>query len=79
MNIHESQFASRLVLMLLVILCMSGCAYKKLKPWQRDVLAQEKAQLVPDVLESEADSHIYFSKEAANGGEGFGGGGCGCN
>lgn len=72
----------RILLLVLFVLGFSlntGCAYKKLKPWHRDVLAQEKAQLVPDILEIEADNHIYFSKEAASGGEGFGGGGCGCN
>ena len=70
---------SLLVLILVLLLSLGGCGFKKLKPWHRDLLAQDKAQLVPDVLESEADSHIYFSKEAASGGEGFGGGGCGCN
>ena len=68
-----------LVIILLIVSLLSGCGFKRLKPWHRDLLAQEKAQLVPDALENEADSHIYFSKEAASGGEGFGGGGCGCN
>jgi hypothetical protein len=36
-------------------------------------------QIVSDPLESSADDHIYFSKEASSGGQGFGGGGCGCN
>jgi hypothetical protein len=30
-------------------------------------------------LETALDDHIYFSKEAASGGGGFSGGGCGCN
>ncbi len=58
---------------------LSGCAYEKIKPWHRDVLSKEMAQLVPDPLENESDEHIYFSKEAAKGGQGVGGGGCGCN
>ena len=61
------------------ILFCSACAYEKVKPWHRNVLAQDMAQLVPDSLENEADEHIYFSKEAAKGGQGVGGGGCGCN
>ena len=32
-----------------------------------------------DPLEAAVDDHIYFSKEASSGGQGFGGGGCGCN
>jgi len=75
-------FNQRNLCVLTVVFCLlflSGCGYKKIKPWHRNILAQEKAQLIDDKLEAEADQHIYFSKEAANGGEGFGGGGCGCN
>jgi hypothetical protein len=36
-------------------------------------------QLVSDPIEQATDDHIYFSKEASSGGQGFGGGGCGCN
>jgi len=32
-----------------------------------------------DGLEARFMSHVYFSKEAASGGDGVGGGGCGCN
>lgn len=59
--------------------CLHACAYEAVKPWDRDLLAQKKAQLVADPLENAADEHIYFSKEAASGGQGVGGGGCGCN
>ena len=34
-------------------------------------------QIVTDAIEAAADEHIYFSKEASSGGQGFGGGGCG--
>jgi hypothetical protein len=30
-------------------------------------------------MQSYLDDHIYFSKEASTGGNGVGGGGCGCN
>lgn len=62
-----------------LINALSGCAYEAVQPWDRDILAQDKAQLVSDILENDADEHIYFSKEAASGGQGLGGGGCGCN
>jgi len=56
---------------------LGGCA--GVEPWQRDVLARPEMQIVADPLEAAADEHIYFSKEASSGGQGFGGGGCGCN
>lgn len=49
------------------------------KPWERDILARPAMQLDAAPLDSAFDEHIYFSKEAASGGRGFGGGGCGCN
>jgi hypothetical protein len=56
---------------------LSGCA--GVEPWERDVLARPDMQIVVDPLEAASDDHIYFSKEASSGGQGFGGGGCGCN
>jgi uncharacterized protein DUF4266 len=56
---------------------LAGCA--GVQPWQRDVLARPDMQIVADPVEAAADDHIYFSKEASSGGQGFGGGGCGCN
>ena len=56
-----------------------GCGFEPVQPWDRDLLAQEKMQLIPDPIETGLDEHIYFSKEASSGGQGIGGGGCGCN
>lgn len=64
---------------LMGILALAGCSGLGVDPWDRDVLARDDMQLVPDPLEAAADDHIYFSKEASSGGRGFGGGGCGCN
>ena len=69
----------RYVLSLIFMLTLSGCSLSEVKPWDRNLLAQDKMQLVPDPIESFLDEHIYFSKEAAFGGQGIGGGGCGCN
>ena len=64
----------------LIILCgLSACSLEPVEPWDRDILAQKKMQLISDPLENYADEHIYFSKEASVGGQGVGGGGCGCN
>lgn len=57
--------------------CAAGCA--NVKPWDRDVLARDSMQIVSDPVDASIDEHIYFSKEASSGGQGFGGGGCGCN
>ena len=65
------------VMILLFMLVFTGCA--QVKPWERDILAQDKMKLDPNPVETALDEHIYFSKEASSGGQGFAGGGCGCN
>lgn len=56
-----------------------GCAIEPIQPWDRDLLARDEMQLVPHPVNEFIADHIYFSKEAASGGTGIGGGGCGCN
>jgi hypothetical protein len=58
---------------------VTGCAATKVKPWDRDLLAQKKMQLVTHPMVNAIDEHIYFSKEGSTGGGDVGGGGCGCN
>jgi len=58
---------------------ISGCATMGVEPWERDLLARPDMELVSDPVATGLDEHIYFSKEASSGGQGFGGGGCGCN
>jgi hypothetical protein len=67
------------LLLLAAAVFLSGCAIQRVQPWERDLLAQKKMQLVPDAAQGALDEHIYFSKEASSGGSGVGGGGCGCN
>ena len=67
------------LILILATLSVTACSSMGVEPWERDVLAKEEMQLVPDPLEVAIDEHIYFSKEASSGGRGFGGGGCGCN
>lgn len=71
----------RVVLLTLLALAAlnQACSLERVKPWERDLLAEKKMQLDPHPLESALDDHIYFSKEASSGGAGVGGGGCGCN
>ncbi|VAW95427.1 hypothetical protein MNBD_GAMMA19-1805 [hydrothermal vent metagenome] len=62
-----------------ISLGLSACSLEPVQPWDRDLLAQQKMQLVADPLEIYLDEHTYFSKEASSGGQSVGGGGCGCN
>lgn len=57
----------------------AGCAYEPVQSWDKDLLAQKKMRLDGYPLDTYLDEHIYFSKEASSGGQGVGGGGCGCN
>ena len=66
--------------LLVLVFMLSGCAsMESVKPWERDLLSKPEMQLVPDYFDNFFDEHIYFSKEASMGGQGVGGGGCGCN
>ena len=72
------------VLLLLVValagIAAVGCAtVEPPKPWERGDLAKPSMQIDPDKLQTKIDQHVYTSKEAATGGYGVGGGGCGCN
>ena len=64
---------------LLGLALLAGCATQPLQPWERDILAREAMQLDAYPLDTYLDDHIYYSKESASGGQGIGGGGCGCN
>jgi hypothetical protein len=74
-----SRHLIRLGLIALAMATLAGCSSIGIKPWQRDILARPEMALDAYPIDSAFDEHIYFSKEAASGGRGFGGGGCGCN
>jgi len=63
----------------LALVVLGGCALERVHPWERDVLARKSMQLDAYPLDTYLDEHIYSSKETARGGQGVGGGGCGCN
>ena len=69
----------KIMIAMAVSILINGCAGLGVEAWERDVLAKDEMQFVADPLELAIDEHIYFSKEASSGGQGFGGGGCGCN
>jgi hypothetical protein len=72
-------FIMRLIGIFSILVFLSGCSSLGVQSWERDLLAKDSMQLVPDYLDNFIDEHIYFSKEARVGGQGVGGGGCGCN
>lgn len=63
----------------LMLFSISGCSSMGVEVWERDLLSKPEMQLENEAIDRGIDDHIYFSKEAASGGRGFGGGGCGCN
>lgn len=56
---------------------MSGC--QSVNAWERGNLAKPQMALEFDPLTAALGAHTFSSKEAASGGYGVGGGGCGCN
>ena len=59
------------------LFAMVGC--ETVEPYQKGNLANYTMKSDRDALESVMTNHITFSREASSGGEGVGGGGCGCN
>ncbi len=63
-----------------LLAALTGCAsLGQVQPWEKGNLARPAMTFDYDRLEKAFGEHTYFSKEAANGGAGVGGGGCGCN
>jgi len=59
------------------LIMLSGCV--NVKPWERSTLADYTMRSDRDPLTISLSEHMWFSREAASGGRGVGGGGCGCN
>ena len=54
-----------------------GC--DTVEPWEKGALAQYTMLPDRDPLEASMADHVFYTREAAHGGAGVGGGGCGCN
>lgn len=65
------------ILLLLLVLGFTGC--RTVQPWERGTLSDYTMRPDRDSPEEALREHIYFTREAAAGGRGVGGGGCGCN
>jgi hypothetical protein len=78
--LKKGRVALKAVALAAISLALSGCsALSGPQPWQKGQLAKPEMSMGGDALELRYQSHIYTSKEAATGGYGVGGGGCGCN
>jgi hypothetical protein len=81
MNVrHAIMLAGRgtaLAVLAAATLLAAGCA--AVQPWQRGTLSEPGMRLDRDPLADIFSEHIHFTREAATGGRGVGGGGCGCN
>ncbi len=69
----------RLRFLALGLLASGLSACQTVQPWERAFLADYTMRPDRDPLAQAMTEHLYFSREAAYGGEGVGGGGCGCN
>jgi hypothetical protein len=65
------------IFLLSTIAWLTGC--ENVKPWQRGTLADESMTDERNRANLALNEHVFFSREAAYGGRGVAGGGCGCN
>ncbi len=69
----------RLALLATVALSLLSTGCQTVKPWQRGSLSDPIMRSDRDPIGLALSEHVWFSREAAAGGRGVGGGGCGCN
>ncbi len=69
--------------LLLIVLLFSIAACSPVKPWvkpyERQKIADEIMSFGRDPIADSYLHHVYDAREAARGGDGASGGGCGCN
>ena len=68
--------------LLLLAFVLGGCTSTQLTrvhPWERGALADATMDPNRDPVHTAMLEHVFFSREAAAGGRGVGGSGCGCN
>ncbi len=63
----------------LVAAALAGTGCTTVQPWERGRLAEYSMRADRDPFDDSMQEHVYFTREAAAGGRGVGGGGCGCN
>ena len=68
-----------LMLLFLAGTALAAVGCKNVEPWQRRTLSDSTMRGDRDPAGQGLAEHMWFSREAASGGRGVGGGGCGCN
>ncbi|MBI5609426.1 MAG: DUF4266 domain-containing protein [Deltaproteobacteria bacterium] len=63
---------------LLILLAILATSCVTVQPWQRGILSEPAMELKPRIG-GDFHNHVRQVREAAIGGEGGAGGGCGCN
>lgn len=67
------------LIMVILLIVQTGCAYEPVKPWQRSHLVHPTMKKSPNTIQEKLEQHTYGSKEGTSGGSSTGSGGCGCN
>jgi hypothetical protein len=71
----------RRLILLALLFCIAACTPIKpwVKPYERQKIADEIMSFERDPIADSYLHHVYDAREAARGGDGASGGGCGCN
>jgi hypothetical protein len=70
----------RVLLVVLPLLCsIAGCGRYAVRPDEKEYLADRIMQPDYESQDQAVTQHVLTNREAAQGGYGAGGGGCGCN
>jgi len=76
----EAPHVARMTLAVAATALLAACAGGGAPAaWDKSVLAKPEMTMSWNPLAARFEQHVYESKEAASGGYGVGGGGCGCN
>ena len=67
-----------LITVMVSVTGLSACTSTPVKVWEKGDLARVDMRWQPDPMESGLRQHVHTAKEAAAGGVGTAGGGCGC-
>jgi len=68
---------SSLLVLAVATSVLVGCY--RVKPYERETHSRRSMQTKADKMEIKFDGHVAEYREGAVGGDGAGGGGCGCN
>lgn len=74
------KFSGRIILMMIMLSGLSACSIQPwVQPYERQNIADKVMSFERDPVANSYLHHVYDAREAARGGDGASGGGCGCN